>query len=69
MKYDDLSSTDNFPELPAVLLLLDGILSDLTIIEKCPVCYAASIDKGIDGVIRVLREYHYTLSNSNIVPF
>lgn len=69
MKYDDLSSSDSFPELPAVLLLLDGILSDLTIIEKCPVCCAASIDKGLEGVIRVLREYHYTLSNSNIVPF
>lgn len=69
MKYDDLSSTDDFPELPAVLLLLDGILSDLTIIEKCSVCCASSIDKGLEGVIRVLREYHYILSNSNIVPF
>lgn len=69
MKYDDLSISDDFPELPAVLLLLDGILSDLTIIAKCPVCCASSIDKGLEGVIRVLREYHYILSNSNIVSF
>lgn len=69
MKYDDLRNSDEFPELPAVVLLLDAIIADVNIINETPVIRASRDVETLTGVLAILNDLHYRLTNSIVSPF
>lgn len=69
MKYDDLRNSDEFPELPAVVLLLDSVVSSIKIINETSVIRASRDVETLTGVLAILNDLHYRLTNSIVSPF
>lgn len=69
MKYDDLRNSDEFPETPAVVLLLDSIIANIAVISDTSVIHAMRDVDTLSGVVSVLKDIHYRLCNINVSPF
>lgn len=69
LKYSELENADEYPDLPAVLLLLDGVQANLKCIISADCVQQSGKSQTLAGVIAVLNYVHYQLENIRIVPF